>query len=184
MDDIWGKAKDILGMVAPTVATALGGPLAGMAVKAVSGALLGRDDGTPEEVAAAIQGATPEQMVALKKADTDLKVQLKSLDVDLERIAAGDRDSARKREVDTGDVWTPRVLASITIGGFLGATYMVLSGAVEGLKDPVASVLIGTIIGYVSAKADQVVGYYFGSPASSARKTDAMESALRDKIDG
>ena len=37
-----------------------------------------------------------------------------------------------------------------------------------------AGAVIGTLIGYVSAKAEQVIAYYFGSSAGSKAKTDIM----------
>ena len=46
--------KSVVRTVAPTLATALGGPLAGAAVQALSVALLGRPDGTEQEVAEAV----------------------------------------------------------------------------------------------------------------------------------
>ena len=166
--------KSIVGTVAPTIATALGGPLAGLAVKAIAG-IFGLGDGaTDEEVARAVQGATPEQLLALKKADQEFAVRMRELDVDLERIAASDRDSARVRESRVLDM-TPKVLATIIIAGFLAAAYMVLAGQVEGLKDPITAALVGSVIGYVSAKADQVVAYYFGSSASSAKKDETIK---------
>ena len=175
MDNIWGKAKDILGAVAPTVATALGGPLAGMAVKAVSSALLGRDDGTPEEVAAAIQGATPEQLMAIKKVDADLKVQLKALDVDLERIHASDRNSAREREAKTGD-WTPRLLAVAIVGAWGFIQYLLLTTVIDGSMRE----LVARVLGTLDAALMAVLYYYFGSSASSARKTDALERVAKE----
>ncbi len=39
-----------------------------------------------------------------------------SLDVDLEKIAASDRASARQREVDTGE--SPALLAFVVVAGF------------------------------------------------------------------
>ena len=174
-DSIWGKAKDILGAVAPTVATVLGGPLAGLAVKAVSGALLGRDDGTPEEVAAAIQGATPEQLMAIKKVEADLKVQLKTLDVDLERIAASDRNSARDREVKTGD-WTPRILAFGIVGAWAYIQYLLLTTVIDATMRE----LVARVLGTLDASLMAVLYYYFGSSASSARKTDALERVAKE----
>jgi hypothetical protein len=46
------------------------------------------------------------------------------------------------------------------------------------LTDPAVVGIIGTLIGYVSAKADQVVSYYFGSSSGSKDKTAAMSDAL------
>ncbi|MFN7726299.1 MAG: hypothetical protein ACK5QH_14625 [Rubrivivax sp.] len=163
--------KKIVGAVAPTLATALGGPLAGMAAAAVSDALLGKPNGTDAEIATALQAGGPDALLRLKQADQAFAVRMQELGIDLERVHANDRADARGREVKTGDKATPRVLAGLIVGGFLLMVWFVLAGHVGGLKDPVAAGLIGTLIGYVSAKADQVVSYYFGSSAGSAEKT-------------
>ena len=84
--------KATLATVAPGLATALGGPLAGMATKAILGALGMADGATASDLAAAVQGATPEQMLALKQADQQFAIQMRELDVDVERVSAGDRD--------------------------------------------------------------------------------------------
>lgn len=172
MDFNW---KALLGTVAPTIATALGGPLAGLATKGIIGALGLSDEAGEAEIAAAMSRATPEQLLALKKADQDFAVRMRELDIDIDRIAAGDRDSARKREMETKDHAT-KILATVIITGFLATVFLVLSGYVEGLKDPLTATIVGTLIGYVSAKADQVVSYYFGSSASSAKKDDTIKS--------
>lgn len=166
--------KKIVAAVAPTLGTALGGPLAGMAVSAISDALLGRPDGSEGEIVTALKAGGPDALLKLKQADQAFAVRMRELDIDVEKIHQTDRASARDREVKSGDRATPRILASVIVGGFLATVWYVLSGQVEGLKDPVAAGLIGTLIGYVSAKADQVVSYYFGSSASSAQKNDLL----------
>ncbi len=173
--------KDIVGAVAPALATALGGPLAGLAVRSLSNVLLGHENGSERDVGAALAGATGDQLVRLREADAAFALQMKSLDVDLERIAADDRNSARLRETAGGDKWTPRIIASLVLGGFLFSVFWVLSGQVAGLTDPAVVGIIGTLVGYVSAKADQVVSYYFGSSAGSAVKTAALSDALLKK---
>ena len=103
--------------VAPTIASALGGPLAGQAVAAIGTALLGKTDATEDEIARAVLSATPEQLLELKKEDHDFALKLKELDVDLERVNQEDRASARKRQVDAGD-HTPQILAYVYSTGF------------------------------------------------------------------
>lgn len=166
--------KNLVRTVAPGLATALGGPLAGAAVQTISNAVLGKPDGTEEEVAVAVASGGADALLKLKEAENTFAVKMKELGVDLEKVHAGDRNSAREREVKTGDVWTPRLLAATIIGGFLAMVASVLLGKVSGITDPVAAGMIGTLIGYVSAKADQVVSYYFGSSAGSAAKTDLL----------
>lgn len=166
--------KKLVRTVAPGLATALGGPLAGAAVQTISQAVLGKPDGTEEEVAAVVVSGGTDALLKIKEADNAFTVKMKELGVDLERIHQADRDSARNREVRTGDVWTPRLLAATIVGGFLAMVAAVLLGKVTGITDPIAAGMIGTLIGYVSAKADQVVSYYFGSSAGSAAKTELM----------
>ncbi len=113
----FSKLGGLISSVAPTLATAIGGPLAGLAVKTVSNVLLGRPDGSQEELEKAIQTATPEQILQLKKTDADFRIRMKELDIDLEKIAAQDRSEARQKETTTRD-WTPRILAFIVVGGF------------------------------------------------------------------
>ena len=48
--DILKTFGPLIGSVAPTIATALGGPVAGMAVKAVSNALFGHENGTEDDI--------------------------------------------------------------------------------------------------------------------------------------
>lgn len=164
--------------VAPSIASAVGGPLAGMAVRTISEVLLGKPDGTEAELEEAATKATPEQLLALKKAEQEFTVRMRELDIDLERIGNSDRDSARNREVQTKD-WMPRVLAFVVVGGFMLTVFLVLMGYVEGMKDPLMATTVGTLIGFVSAKCEQVVAYYFGSSAGSKAKDEAMSHMVR-----
>jgi hypothetical protein len=164
--------------VAPSLASAVGGPLAGMAVRTISEALLGKPDGTEDELAQAAVKATPEQLLALKKAEQDFAVRMRELDIDLERLSNEDRNSARNREIQTRD-WMPRILAFVVVGGFMLTVFLVLLGHVDGMKDPLMATTVGTLIGFVSAKCEQVVAYYFGSSAGSKAKDEAMNNMVR-----
>lgn len=175
LDDIWKGVTGVIGTVAPTIATALGGPLAGTAVNAITTAL-GLDSNTPvKDVAAAVQTADPEVLLKLKQAEQEFQATLAKLEVDLEKIAADDRASARDREKAVGSM-AVNLLAGIVIVGFFATVGYVLSGRV-GLTGE-QGVLVGTVVGYVSAKADQVVSYFFGSSHGSAQKTTAMSAAM------
>lgn len=167
---ILGAAGDALATIAPAIATALGGPLAGTAVTQLE-KWLGVEPGTAsaEDISKAVVGATPEQIGALKKIDYDYQLAMQQAGIDIIKIDAADRDSARNRQVQLKD-HAPEFLGTLIIAGFLTCVYAVLAGYVDGLKDPVTSALVGTLIGYVSAKADQVVSYYFGSSKGSRDK--------------
>jgi hypothetical protein len=163
----------IVGAVAPTIATAIGGPLGGMAMKVVAEVLGLPADSSEKEVSKAMAAATPDQLLALKQADQDFAVRMRELDIDLEKIAASDRDSARRREAQVRD-WMPRVLAFVVVAGFMATVFLVLLGYVDGMKDPLMATTVGTLIGFVSAKCEQVVAYYFGSSSSSQQKTQLL----------
>ena len=72
--------KDILGKVAPWIAAAAAGPagIATMALRTAAGAL-GASGETAEDIAAAVAGATPEQLKALKLADLDFRLRMQEL---------------------------------------------------------------------------------------------------------
>ena len=158
----------LLSSVAPTLATALGGPLAGLAVKSLSKALLGAEDFSEEAVMDAIATASPEQLAAVKKIDADFKVQMKSLDIDLERISVDDRKSARDMQKETRD-WIPRALAvSVTAGFFAILIYML----VYGLPTSGNEALL-LLLGALQTAWGGIIAFYFGS-SSGSQKKDAM----------
>lgn len=166
--------KDVVGAVAPTIATILGGPLAGMAVKAVSTAVLGRDDGTEEDIASAMASADPQVLARIKEADAQLKRDLAAANVKLEEIAGADRASARDREVKLQDP-TTRILAYIALAGFFGVLggqfYIALNGiAINTEVQRTLDITLGVLFAWVLAVKD----YYFGSSAGSAQKNELL----------
>lgn len=167
--DILKTFGSLIGTVAPTIATALGGPLAGMAVRAVSVALLGHDAGSEADIMTALGQATPDQLSALKKIDADFKVQMKSLDIDLERIASDDRDSARKMQVETRD-WIPRALAVGVTAGFFGILIWIL---IYGLPESGKESLL-LLLGALQTAWTGIVSFYFGSSAGSQKKDQLL----------
>jgi len=163
------KIGNLLSQLAPTIATAIGGPIAGMAVKALAGALGLSQDASSEDVETALINATPEQLAAIKKVDADFKVQMKELDIDLEKIAAGDRDSARNMQMHTND-WIPRAMAIMVTFGFFGILTWLLTKGVP----PTGSETLIYMLGALGTAWTGIVQFYFGSSAGSKAKTDAM----------
>lgn len=159
--------KELLAKVAPVAATFLGGPLAGAVTQRISSALLGREDGTPAELA-----------TALIAPDAALKLREIELDFDRERnrhaeaaIQAdnADRSSAREREVKTGDRTQAYLAYGVTAGFFL-----VLGGLMSGVEDsPMRDVLL-VMVGSLGQAWGGVVSYYFGSSKGSDAKTDLL----------
>jgi hypothetical protein len=171
--DLLKQFGPLLGQIAPTIATALGGPLAGIAVKTLSNVLFGHENGTEEEISSAIANASPDQLAALKKIDADFKAHMKELDIDLERIAAGDRDSARQMQTATKD-WVPKVLAVVITLGFFGILIWML---LNGMPKTGTEALL-MMLGALGTAWTGVVNFYYGSSAGSKQKTDALTAKV------
>ena len=171
--DILKTFGPLIGSVAPTIATALGGPVAGMAVKAVSNALFGHENGTEDDIMTALANPTGDQLATLKKIDADFKTQMKSLDIDLERIAENDRDSARQMQIATRS-WLPECLAILVTAGFFGIIIFILKfGLPESGKEAIL-----LLVGSLGTAWTGVMAFYFGSSAGSKQKTEALTAAL------
>lgn len=163
--------KAVVATVAPVLGSALGGPLGGMAVSAIADAL-GLSEKTEEAISNALSGASPDDLLKLKQADQAFAVKMRELDVDLERINAGDRDSARKREIATGDK-TPAILAGAVTVGFFGVLgYMLVVG-----KPPTGGDALLVMLGSLGTAWTAIISYYYGS-SSSSHKKDATISKM------
>lgn len=159
-----------LAKIAPTVAAALGGPLAGIAVSAL-GSALGLSEPTKQAVTEALQSGnlTGEQIAAIKLAEIQLKQRESDNGFKFAELATRDMESARNREIAVKDK-TPAVLAGLAVvsGAIIGS--LVLAGMTPALKDPALAATAGTVVGFVFNEIKQVYSYYFGTSASSGRK--------------
>lgn len=160
------KALDVLKTVAPTIATALGGPLAG----AATGILLKQFGGDPKAVDQAIASADPETLVKLQQIDSDFKTKMAELGVQEEQLGYADTASARAREESVKDR-TPAILAGgITVGFFGILVYMLVYGIPKNGGGDALLVMLGSL----GTAWTAVVGYYFGSSIGARKSADAL----------
>lgn len=119
--------KNVLSTVAPTIATALGGPLAGASVSFLAEKFLGNHLATDEDVAQAIVNATPQDLVRLKELDSEFKLELRKLDTEDYKTEVDDRKSARSRAVELAQAgfrdYTTEVIGIIIIVGYFMLNY-------------------------------------------------------------
>lgn len=161
-----GRIKRAIAKTAPKIAEALGGPLAGAAVEKLSRAIFGGDAAGEVEIEAAIKAATPEQMLAIARAESEFRIAIRDAAVEEARIDAGDRASARERQRAMED-WTPSALgAAIVVGFFVVLGAMVSRRLPEG-ADTEFSIMLGALATMTAA----VVNYFFGSSQGSREKT-------------
>ena len=163
--DILKTFGPIIGQVAPSIASALGGPLAGTAVKYLSQAFFGHGNASAEELNDAMQNASPDQLVALKQIDADFKAKMAQVGVDLQKIAADDRKSARELQKETRD-WIPRVLAVGVTAGFFGILIYML---VFGLPTTGNEAML-LMLGALQTAWTSIIAFFFGASSSDMTK--------------
>jgi hypothetical protein len=155
-----------LAKVAPALATAIGGPFAGIAVS-ILGPLLHLDKPTVGSIQKVIEDGQmgPDQLAAFKQAELALQAHLDDNGIKLEQIAADDRDSARKLEESThSDV--PAYMTFLVTLGFFG----LLGGASLHLLKLDDSANLTQLVGALAATWGACMQYWFGTTRSSADK--------------
>jgi hypothetical protein len=113
-------------------------------------------DNSPKSIEKAIQNATPEQMLELKKAEQEFELQMKELDVDVFELETKDIQDARSK---FSKDWTTRIMGIATLGGFLGYIFMVTIQPPEQNSEA----LINLVLGYLGGLASAVISFYFGA---------------------
>ena len=160
---------DWLKQIAPTIATAMGGPLAGMAVSAISKAI-GVD---PEKVGDLISSnkLTADQIAQVKIAEIELQKQAQELGLNFEKLEVEDRKSARDMQSKTRSLMPPILAGTVTIG-FFGIMVMMFIGKVDS-SNPAILMMLGSL----GTAWTGIIAYYFGSSAGSQAKTDLLSKA-------
>lgn len=172
--------KETLAAVAPNIATALGGPLGGMAATMALKALgiePGDHFGDPQgKLEHEVAHADPAVLAQLKKVDNDFKVEMRRLKIDIHKIDAADRASARGMATAKG--FAPQVfLSMVFVTGFVMVLWYLFGGEKtihENMMQPAMYVL-----GILSAGIVQIMNFWFGSSSGSKAKTMHLSQAGR-----
>ena len=163
---------DWLKTLAPTIASCLGGPLAGMAVEAVSKSL-GID---PNAVQDTINNGklTADQIASIQSAEIALKAKAQEMSLDFEQLAVQDRKSARDMQT-TNKSFVPPLLALIITLGFFGILVGMMTGKVT------SSDALMLLLGSLGTAWTGVISFYFGSSASSQNKDALLHQSTPTK---
>lgn len=165
--------RALIGTVAPTLGAALGGPLGGMAGAVIAKVFMGKEKATDAELSTALANATPEQFLALKKADQDFAVHMKELDVDVFKLETADVQSARS--MFSVNYWPQMALSALFIGGYFLILYAYITGHVTIAADMKDTATV--LIGIMSASVTAIMGFWFGSSFGSREKTAALAAS-------
>jgi len=156
-----------LTQIAPGIATALGGPLAGLAVTAISKAL----NIDEEDVKSTIESGrlSADQLSSLKQAEIELQSKAQELGLNFEKLAVDDRKSAREMQMSTKS-FVPALLSILVICAWALIQYFLLTHVIaQEMRELVARVL-GTLDGALML----VLSFYFGGSSDSQNKDDLL----------
>lgn len=186
---VFASLAGAVGSIAPALATALGGPLAGTAVAALAQAFGLTPGATAEDITRVVQagGMTPDIVAKVREADqrhaevmSQQQIDVRKLNQDfvanLVQADVADRKSAREREEAVKD-HTPAALAWLIVGANVALIAGVALGYVRP-TDQLTAGLVGANLGYLASESKAVLAYYFGSSAGSQAKDATIDKAL------
>ena len=168
---IWGKVLGVVKSVAPTVATAIGGPLGGIAVNAITSAL-GVE--TEDQAIAALQ-SDPNAVLKLREAEMDLQKFMREADLKEDALYVGDTQDARGMAVKLGKIWpqfTIFITLTIIIGGCL---YMLFTQEMPPKNETVLIMMLGNAVTAWLAS----IYFFTGTTKSSSEKTQQIAELRR-----
>ena len=156
------KLGGLLKSLAPTIASAAGGPMAGMAVKMAAKKLGLPDTATANEIEDLIE-REPDKAVMVREADKDFKNRIREMEIDLESFKTEVEDRKDARENFATD-WTPKVFSVLTLLLY-GAFVMIVTLMPHDKKD---ETIISLVLGQLSGILGTAAAFFYGS--SSGKK--------------
>ena len=154
-----------LSQIAPTIASCLGGPLAGLAVTALS-KLFGVDDAKVKDMIESGKMSS-DQLAQLKIAEIEFQKQTQELGLNFEKLAVEDRKSARDMQISTKS-WVPPTLAILITAGFFGILVSLMLG--YATKSDELMIMLGSL----STAWAGVISFFFGSSQGSHDKDQML----------
>ena len=156
------KLGGLLKSLAPTIASAAGGPMAGMAVKMAAKKLGLPDTATANEIEDLIE-REPDKAVMVREADKDFKNRIREMEIDLESFKTEVEDRKDARENFATD-WTPKVFSVLTLLLY-GAFVMIVTLMPHDQND---ETIISLVLGLLSGILGTAAAFFYGG--SSGKK--------------
>lgn len=168
--------QDILRSVAPTVASAMFGPMGGAAISAI-GSILGVDKATQDTIKTAIVKGqlTSEQLASIQT----LEMQYKNLEAErgfkFSELEFKDKDSARAMQIATHSRM-PAILTFMVTIGFFG-----ILGMMFFFPELKGNEIMMIMVGQLSAGWMACLTFYVGTTYSSANKNAMLANSTPSK---
>lgn len=165
--------------LAPTVASALGGPLAGAAVVAL-GEIFGVSEPTQEKIKEIIEGGqmTGEQLSAIKTLELRLKAEEQERGFRYAELEIRDRESARARDSALAHAGIKNYRADsmyfLSVVVICVLVYLTwIDGGINEYVKGIITLVLGRFLGYL----DNIYNFEFGTTRGSALKSELLAKA-------
>ena len=160
--------KDTLSAIAPTIATALGGPFAGAATKFLANKFLGDENAPEADLEQFILGANPEQLAQIKASDNDFKLQMEKIGVDVFKLEVADKGNAREHNKDSNMPAVLSLALTVFIIGIVCALFYMEPP--EGARN-----VLFMLLGVVIKEWSNSMHYWYGTTRGSQEKTRLLK---------
>ena len=164
--------NDFLKNIAPTIASALLGPLGGVAASAI-GNILGVSDATTATISKVMQDGklTPEQLSQLKALELQYRNDEKERGFKYAELEFKDVADARDMQKVTHSNIPPALAILVTVG-FFGILAFMLGNAAYKPTEPLL-----VMLGSLGTAWTGIVGFYFGSSHGSQQKNELLANS-------
>lgn len=164
--------KNIVKSIAPVLGTALGSPMAGIAIKVLGDQFLGDPDADESDVAEYVMSANPEKLLEMKRIDAQFKTDMEKLGVDVFSLEVADRSNARENHKNSK---TPAIILYIlTILIALIVYGLMFHQIPEGNKNT-----IYMIVGQIVTAWTGSIYYWCGTTKGSSDKNKLLSKEFR-----
>ena len=169
----------LLGL-APTVASWLMGDKTGAAVTKITGIaqdLLGTSDAAGiERTIAADPNLALQFKMAVMQAEADARRQeFDTLQAQLADVQSARNQTVKLAEAGSVIAWGAPIISILITVGFFAMLYVVIRQEIPESSQTLANIMLGSL----GTSFTAVVGYWVGSSAGSAQKTNALEKLAR-----
>jgi hypothetical protein len=163
--------NDFLAGLAPTLASAIMGPLGGVAVAAL-GKIFGIDGATTEQVSKVFQDGrmTPDQLTAIKQLELKYQNDEKERGFRYAELEFKNTQDARDMQKQTKSYFPATLSTFITVGFF-----SILITMLVWEYKPTEPLLI--MLGALGAAFGAVVNFWLGSSSGSQRKSEMLANS-------
>lgn len=183
----WRSIAPLVGAAAPTLGQILGGliPFPGGALLGqVAGSILADALGvpqTPQAVANAIQTRPAEEVqAALSEAEARIAAEVERHKADLADVADARSSNVALVQAGSAIAYGPVVISTLIVLGFVGCVFSLMVLRIDFSQTSGQAFLILT--GVLSQAFAQVTGYWLGSSAGSADKSNQLAALAANAI--